>query len=139
MSSTRAIVKIKVLSVKGEGGCYLVPILALPRPKDPVVEGVQGVVEVGLLKAVVVQDLQGVQNPSYREAWSHRGGGALNYISTQIDPQVPLLNAVLLLFRQLSTWWLHWTIMENEQIQSYIDHLFSNITGVGLNTDNTWP
>ena len=45
---------------------------ALTRAEDPVVEGVQRVAEVGLLKAVVVQNFQSVENPADGEAY--RGG-----------------------------------------------------------------
>ena len=48
---------------------------ALTRAEDPVVEGVQRVAEVGLLKAVVVQNFQSVENPADGEACrgeSHR-------------------------------------------------------------------
>lgn len=44
-------------------------IFALARPKYSVIEQIQRVVEVRLLKAVAVQNLQGVEDPPDRETW----------------------------------------------------------------------
>lgn len=48
---------------------YLMAIFTLTWTKYPVVQRIQWVVKVGLLKAVVVQNLQSVENPPNSEAW----------------------------------------------------------------------
>lgn len=48
---------------------YLMAVFALARPKYSVVQQIQRVVEVGPLKAVAVQYLQGVENPPDSEPW----------------------------------------------------------------------
>lgn len=53
-----------------EKPCYLVSIFTLAWPEDSVVEWVQRITEVRLLKAVVVQNLQCVQHSTDCEAWS---------------------------------------------------------------------
>lgn len=44
-------------------------IFALTRAKDPVIQRVQGIAKVRLLKAVVIQNLQCVQNPANSETY----------------------------------------------------------------------
>lgn len=44
-------------------------IFTLAWAKYPVVQRIQGIVEVRLLEAVVVQNLQSVENPSDGEPW----------------------------------------------------------------------
>lgn len=48
---------------------HLVAVFTLAWPEYSVVQRIQWVVEVGLLEAVVVQNLQGVKNPPYGEPW----------------------------------------------------------------------
>ncbi len=65
---------LKISETPKHNCLYLLSIFALSWAKDPVIQRIQGIVEVRLLKAVVIQNLQRVQNPADGETYgTHHG------------------------------------------------------------------
>lgn len=57
---------------------YLLAILVLVRPENFMIERLHRVAGIGAVKAVTVQDLQGVQNPTNSHPWMQKLRKRLN-------------------------------------------------------------